>query len=135
MTTETITLHAFGQHCQTLSDYYGRPAICQERGGCGNCEAWRQYGGMTRREANLKLLQRGLKWRMASKGFTCCQCKRAIPEHSTYASLVQYNAGMAGKIYPDRLHEDCLDAYLEKMISREREHLEAVAEISQRGGK
>jgi hypothetical protein len=44
---------------------------------------------------------------------------------------MQYGAGLSGKIYPARLHEGCLDEYLEIRAIREREHLEIVAYIAE----
>jgi len=47
------------------------------------------------------------------KSFTCCHCNGEIPKFSQYYSVIYAEASPGSIKYPDRVHEQCVEAFLD----------------------
>lgn len=53
--------------------------------------------------------------RRTGKDFDCFVCRQPIPRGSWYLAVEKAGSGLRGRMYPDRIHEGCQEAYLEKV--------------------
>ena len=59
-----------------------------------------------------------VKLHRSRKRFPCCGCEFNISIGTYYYAITLIgNSGVGGRLNPDRLHEECIDAFLEKEVT------------------